>query len=122
MFKRIADFFRPKHPVVTYGGLPNIGRQSNRHVWWRSYPNVESRQPRQPTPDDVPDQRLDPGASIRLKGKPDRVRRVLKVEWHSHRYQYVYIVETSAPAPFEPYWFADQLEIQTSTESAGIDQ
>jgi hypothetical protein len=23
----------------------------------------------------------------------------------------VYIVETSAPPPFEPYWFADQLEI-----------
>jgi hypothetical protein len=25
--------------------------------------------------------------------------------------EFVYVVETSAPPPFEPYWFAEQLEV-----------
>ena len=121
MFKQIAEFFRPKHPTKTFLGLPKKGPQPNRHVWWRQYLEVESRQPRQPSPNDMPAPRLTPGASIRLKGKPDRIRAVLKVEWHRHRYQYVYVVETSARTLFEPYWFADQLEVQPVTEDQGIE-
>jgi len=48
---------------------------------------------------------------VRLIGRPARIRRVLKAEWHRHRQRFVYIVETSAPPPFEPYWFAEQLVI-----------
>jgi hypothetical protein len=74
--------------------------------WWKQFPKRESRWPRAPGPDDRPVFRV--GDLVRLKGKPERARRVLDVVWHRHRYQYVYIVETSAPG-FEPYWFAEQL-------------
>ena len=46
-----------------------------------------------------------------LNGKPDRKRRILDSEWHWHRYEFVYIVETSAPDYFRPYWFAAQLSV-----------
>jgi hypothetical protein len=53
------------------------------------------------------------GDIVRLKGKPARSRQVLEVQWHCHRYEFVYIVETSAPSTFgyrdNPYWFAPQL-------------
>ena len=83
----------------------------NRIIWWAQYPQIESRLWRQPGPDDHPDPRLQPGTAVRLKGKPDRVRHILKYKWHSIRYQYVYIVETDAEFGFEPYWFAEQLEV-----------
>jgi hypothetical protein len=64
-----------------------------------------------PRPDDRPDPHVQPGALVRLKCKPERVRRVLKSEWHWHRQKFVYVVETSARPAFEPYWFADQLDV-----------
>jgi hypothetical protein len=57
------------------------------------------------------------GDVVRLKGKPDRRRRVLEVEWHRHRYQYIYVIETSAPPTFSPYWFFDQLAVENSSGS-----
>jgi len=51
------------------------------------------------------------GDMVRLRGKPDKKRRVLAVEWHRHRYKFVYVVETSAPSGFRPYWFGKQLEL-----------
>jgi hypothetical protein len=54
---------------------------------------------------------LDVGASVTLNGKPASIRRVLATEWHAHRYQFVYIVETSAPDNFRPYWFLAQLTV-----------
>ena len=53
------------------------------------------------------------GDRVRLSQKPERIRKVLKIEWHMHRYQWVYIIETSACEKkniFEPYWFANKLE------------
>lgn len=75
--------------------------------WWMQFPKVEPRNPRECTPADYP--QLDVGAFVRLRGKPEQLRRVMKVEWHWHRYEFVYIVETSARSHFEPYWFYEQL-------------
>lgn len=50
------------------------------------------------------------GDVVRLKLRPERLRRVIKSEWHRHRYEFVYIIETSARVPFEPYWFFAQLD------------
>jgi hypothetical protein len=79
--------------------------------WWKQYPRRGSRLPRPCGATDRPDPRLVPGTFVRLKGKPDRRRRVLGSEWHWSWYEFVYFVETSARAPFRPYWFARQLEI-----------
>jgi len=54
---------------------------------------------------------LDVGTVVLLTGKPDRPRRVLSAEWHGHRYEFVYVVETSAPDDFRPYWFLAQLTV-----------
>ncbi len=76
--------------------------------WWKRYPKREKReimyQPEGARPE------LREGAVIRLKGKPELLRKVLRADWHFFRYQFVYIVETSAVNK-EPYWFLDQLEI-----------
>jgi hypothetical protein len=82
--------------------------------WWRRFPGSGSRLPAAPGADDRPDPRLRPGTRVRLKGKPERVRRVVRSEWHRHRSRFVYVVETSARPAFEPYWFADQLEVVRS--------
>ncbi|WP_144059446.1 hypothetical protein [Rhodopirellula sp. SWK7] len=77
--------------------------------WWRHFPRVESRKccsmPVGASPE------LTVGTIIKLAGKPDRTRRILDSEWHLHRYEFVYIVETSAQNNFRPYWFAAQLTV-----------
>lgn len=75
--------------------------------WWMQFPRPESRTPREPRPEDRP--LLAQGDLVRLRGKPDRARRVLRAEWHWHRHAFVYIVETNAPSHFEPYWFFEQM-------------
>ncbi len=82
--------------------------------WWMQFPKIESRKPREPTPGEHPS--LSCGALVRLRGKPDRLRRVVRTEWHRHRYEFVYVVETNAPRQFEPYWFYEQLASETKTE------
>ena len=82
-------------------------------LWWMSFPVIESRalifKPFGPPP------LYKVGDKIKLKGKKtERVRKILKIEWHMHRYKWVYIVETSATDLgkfFEPYWFVDKLEL-----------
>ena len=105
MFRLLDKLFRPKHPAmkICWGAWPE------RRPWWKRYRGAASGRPQPPGPKNVPDMRLAPGTHVRLKGKPDRVRRVIKAVWHHYRRQFVYIVETSARRPFEPYWFADQL-------------
>jgi hypothetical protein len=58
---------------------------------------------------------------VRLRGKPERRRRVIAVEWHPYRYQYVYVVETSAPPYFQlsPYWFYDQVFLVVDSPEEG---
>ncbi|MDD4964341.1 MAG: hypothetical protein PHI11_10545 [Gallionella sp.] len=75
--------------------------------WWKRYPKAESRWPREPGTDDIPAPHLTVGTLVRLRGKPDKARAILKVEWHWIRYCYVYVVEASGGSV--PYWFADQL-------------
>ena len=86
-------------------------------MWWMSFPKIESRKcipiPFGSSPEYVV------GDPVRLVQKPGRVRKVLKVEWHGHRYQWVYVVETSTSdsgGVFEPYWFGDKLEQAGSPE------
>jgi len=78
--------------------------------WWKLYPVRGSRLPYPPGPDDHPDPGFAVGTSVRLRGKPAQIRRVLQVEWHWIRREYSYIVETSA-SRFRPYWFAAQLDV-----------
>ncbi len=78
--------------------------------WWKCYPVRGNGWNPYPTgSDDRPDSRFRVGVEVRLLGKPAQVRKVLKVEWHSIRREYSYIVETSAGSRFRPYWFAAQL-------------
>ena len=79
--------------------------------WWASFPAIESRKCRDVPFGPPPAHAV--GDRVRLKARPARARSVLKVEWHRHRYQWVYVVETTASDlgwAFEPYWFADKLE------------
>lgn len=79
--------------------------------WWRKFKKVESRKLKFPKGDEQ--KFLEIGQSVRLVGKPEKLRKVIKIEWHYHRYEYVYIVETSAIGQgrnFEPYWFLSQFE------------
>jgi hypothetical protein len=75
--------------------------------WWVQYPEPScSARRSEPSADLQPLYSV--GDLVRLVGKPDCIREVLVVEWHCHRYEYVYVVETSAQA-IVPYWFAPQL-------------
>lgn len=87
--------------------MPSHKRLSLGAPWWKRYPDVNSRFPQELGHNDVADPRLAVGTPVRLCGKPDKVRNVLKTEWHRYRYRFVYIVETSGG--YLPYWFADQL-------------
>ncbi len=84
--------------------------------WWIQYPKPScSKIISEPFPDLRPVFQV--GDFVRLKDKPDRARKVLNVDWHCHRYEFVYIVETSAPDFFgygltSPYWFAPQLILE----------
>jgi hypothetical protein len=79
-------------------------------LWWKRYPEVESRYTQEPGRKDVLDPRLSVGTRVRLCGKPNKARAILKVEWHRYRYRYVYVVEASGGSV--PYWFADQLMLE----------
>lgn len=74
------------------------------NIWWMSFPKIESRKPvMNPF---GPPPRYKVGDKVKFIHRPERVREVLKVEWHMHRYQWVYIVETTASDSgkiFEPY-------------------
>jgi hypothetical protein len=76
-------------------------------VWWKQYPKTESRKCRQPPPGGAPQSLLAVGTLVRLRGKPERARRIVSCEWHWYRYEYVYVVETASG--FAAYWFAPQL-------------
>lgn len=82
------------------------------NLWWMSYPKIENRKIK-PKPFGPPP-KYSVGDKIRFTiKKRERTREILKVEWHSHRYEWVYVVETSATdlgKDFEPYWFEDKLE------------
>ncbi len=96
--------------MYTLGG-PIVASINRRDLpWWQVFP-TQSRPFKVAALNELPDPALAPGATIRLRGKPEAIRKVLRSEWHGHRHQFVYIVETSA-CNFEPYWFARQLEIQ----------
>jgi hypothetical protein len=84
--------------------------------WWKYYPKPsKSKLVSEPFPHMRPAFQI--GDFVRLKGKPEKVRKVLYIDWHGYRYEFVYIVETSAPAIFSfgltsPYWFAPQLILE----------
>jgi hypothetical protein len=76
--------------------------------WWRKFPSTLPDPPLY-----TPPAGLEPvysvGELVRLVDKPDRVRQVLGIVWHAHCREYAYVIETSAPQAFRPYWFASQL-------------
>lgn len=49
------------------------------------------------------------GDRVRLKAKPERIRRVIRMHFHPFRRVVVYQVESSDPIG-RAYWFEDQLE------------
>jgi hypothetical protein len=53
-------------------------------LWWKRYPKTENRYPREPGPNDIPAPHLSVGTLVRLRGKPDKARAILKVEWHRY--------------------------------------
>jgi len=80
--------------------------------WWMLFPR-EERMASEPDPA-IERPSIVPGSKVRLKDKPERVRTVLAVEWHSYRHCYCFRVETSKTdaGMWEPsYWFAEQLEV-----------
>lgn len=81
-----------------------------------SYPKIESRKLIYKPFGDPPKYKV--GDIIRFIEKPERARKILKIEWHSHRYRWVYIVETSASdlGIFRPYWFDDKFELANQTK------
>jgi hypothetical protein len=86
--------------------------------WWKYYAKVPERDrfAFAPPPNSAPAFQI--GDLVRLTGKPDRLRQVLAIEWHSYRQEFAYVVETSAPdkfvwaRPHSPYWFAPQLILE----------
>jgi hypothetical protein len=83
--------------------------------WWVQYQKPScSKMVVSPLPGVTP--AFQEGQLIRLRGKPEKPRRVLAVEWHRHRYEFVYVVETSAPIWLRPYWFGPQLELVTASK------
>jgi hypothetical protein len=76
--------------------------------WWMSRdPATGPDAPRRPTADDIPEYAV--GARVRIKSRPEHVRKVVRVEWHAMRHCYVYIVETSSNRWTPAYWFSDQI-------------
>ena len=76
-------------------------------------PNRPGVVPRAPEPSEKPI--LSVGTLVRLRGKPQRLRRIIEVQWHSIRWVYVYVVETSTSdrkRRFTPYWFLPQLAVE----------
>jgi hypothetical protein len=90
--------------------------------WWKYYPKVPAPDSHvfEPPPDLQPAFQI--GDVVRLRGKPDRLREVLAIEWHFYRGEFAYIVETSAAhrfvwaRPHSPYWFAPQLQLEGHNE------
>lgn len=78
--------------------------------WWKSYHKIKGLKYK-PKPPFFARPELKVGQYVFLTGKPDRPRKILRVEWHGHRHEFVYIVETSAQY-FDPYWFRDKLILQ----------
>jgi hypothetical protein len=60
-------------------------------------------------PGAVPDLKV--GDIVRLRKKPERLRRVLSSEWHRRRGEFVYVVEISTSKPFVPFWTLNELEV-----------
>ena len=85
-------------------------RFDGKKTWWMSFPKIESRkmisQPFGESPI------FSVGEKVVLCDRPERKRKILSVHWHRHRYQWVYVVETTCSDRgdnFKPYWFADKL-------------
>jgi hypothetical protein len=76
------------------------------------YP-IESRQFREPDGSEpVPE--FEVGMEVRLRGKPEKIRKILEVSWHFHRYRYCYKVETSTSdrgCTCPAYWFIEQFDV-----------
>jgi hypothetical protein len=55
--------------------------------------------------------RLAVGASIQLRHKPSRIRKILRAEWHYKKQAWTYVVETARKhrRGFEPKFAEDQL-------------
>jgi hypothetical protein len=87
--------------------------------WWMAHdPATGPASSRLPTDADVP--ALAVGDRVRLIARPQRVRRVLRVEWHAMRHTWVYAVETSSERWCPAYWFREQLERVESWKRVGL--
>jgi len=81
--------------------------------WWQILPAGSGLVPRAPGAAETPAYAI--GTLVRLQGKPDRLRRIIEIQWHSYRWVYVYVVETSTSdrrRHFKPYWFQPQLTVE----------
>jgi hypothetical protein len=64
----------------------------NKLPWWCLYPLEHRKLECEP---DEASPNLMIGLQIRLRKKPEQIRIILDVEWHRHRYEYCYYVETT---------------------------
>lgn len=87
------------------------GASELRPDWWKHYPSASDASDYRPEPEDGECPVFVVGDLVRLLDRPEIPRQVLAIEWHALRHEFAYIVETSAPQGFQPYWFAAQLDL-----------
>ncbi len=113
LFATLFGFFRLLELYESHKSQNDVPKRfKNPSLWWMSYPKIENRKLISEPFGDPPIFKVN--EKVKLVQKPERTRKILKVEWHGHRYQWVYIIETSASdkkSYFEPYWFGDKLKL-----------
>jgi len=78
--------------------------------WWKHYPTAPKTQSiLEPLP--KAKQKFQIGDYVRLKDKPDKTRRIVDIQWHRYRHEFVYYVEISGDS-WRFYWFAAQLNAE----------
>ena len=75
--------------------------------WWKHYQTIPKTQP---VLESLPQSKhaFEVGDRVRLRDKPDKLRRVVDIQWHRYQHEFVYYVEVSGDE-WRVYWFAPQL-------------
>lgn len=80
--------------------------------WWVAFDPKTSTK-RFSSREHAPESQFVVGDLVKIKAKPERVRKVLEIIWHFERSDYCYLIETSTTDESRncaAYWFFEQLE------------